>query len=302
MARPTKNGLDYFPFDVGFFGDNKIRILKSRYGADGIAVYVKILCDVYKEGYFLPIVKMDDYLYVLADEVGTTVDKAEQILTFLRNRAMVQVFEKSKDELTGYDVDAVLTSRGIQKRYAEALKSRKKGIDEIKRDFWILSEKEEEEISAFYKSTKNDSYSEKNPSYSEKNPSYSEKNSLNKSKVNIKEIYKEKRDIPETDEVSDSETNTELPFLLVNESNKNAKEERKQKVFEPPTFEEVFTYAKSRGREELGETFYDYFTAGDWIDSEGKPVKAWKQKFITWETKNPKRAKARIDNDTYKVL
>ena len=51
MARPTKQGLDYFPFDVGFFGDQKIRILKARYGADGIAVYVKLLCDVYKEGY-----------------------------------------------------------------------------------------------------------------------------------------------------------------------------------------------------------------------------------------------------------
>lgn len=54
MARPTKQGLDYFPFDVGFFGDQKIRILKARYGADGIAVYVKLLCDVYKEGYFYP--------------------------------------------------------------------------------------------------------------------------------------------------------------------------------------------------------------------------------------------------------
>ena len=80
------------------------------------------------------------------------------------------------------------------------------------------------------------------------------------------------------------------------------KEKRKQKVFEPPKFEEVLTYAKSRGREELAEMFYEYFNAGNWFDSQGKPVKSWKQKFITWETKNPKREKARIDNDTYKVL
>ena len=130
---------------------------------------------------------------------------------------------------------------------------------------------------------------------------------LNTNKINNKKeiyIYKEKRDIPETDGLSDTETNTELPFLFVNkkESNNNEKEKRKQKVFEPPKFEEVLTYAKSRGREELAEMFYEYFNAGNWFDSQGKPVKSWKQKFITWETKNPKRAKARIDNDTYKVL
>jgi len=40
----------------------------------------------------------------------------------------------------------------------------------------------------------------------------------------------------------------------------------------------------SRGREDLGKQFYDFFDAGDWIDSKDKPVKNWKQKFITWES------------------
>ena len=48
MARPTKQGLDYFSLDVGFFGDKNVRILKARYRADGIAVYIKLLCDIYK--------------------------------------------------------------------------------------------------------------------------------------------------------------------------------------------------------------------------------------------------------------
>ena len=50
MARPTKKGVDQLLLDVGIFGDNKIRILLSRYQADGLAVYLYILCDVYKEG------------------------------------------------------------------------------------------------------------------------------------------------------------------------------------------------------------------------------------------------------------
>ena len=137
------------------------------------------------------------------------------------------------------------------------------------------------------------------------NPNTGNPTQLNTIINNKKEIYiyKEKRDISELSELNDNETNTELPSLFVKkESNKNENVKRKQKVFEPPKFEEVLTYAKSRGREELAETFYEYVNAGNWFDSQGKPVKAWKQKFITWETKNPKRAKARIDNDTYKVL
>ena len=51
MARPTKKGVDQLLLDVGIFGDSKIRILLSRYHADGLGVYMYILCDVYKEGY-----------------------------------------------------------------------------------------------------------------------------------------------------------------------------------------------------------------------------------------------------------
>ena len=40
MARPMKNGLTYFPFDVDFFTDKKIKRLRAKYGADGIAVYM----------------------------------------------------------------------------------------------------------------------------------------------------------------------------------------------------------------------------------------------------------------------
>ena len=40
MSRPPKAGIDYFPLDVDFFTDKKIRILKARYGADGIAIYL----------------------------------------------------------------------------------------------------------------------------------------------------------------------------------------------------------------------------------------------------------------------
>ncbi len=184
MARPTKQGLDYFPLDVGFFGDKNIRILKARYRSDGIAVYVKLLCDIYKEGYFLPVECWDDYIFVIADEIGATPDKVEQVIAFLHSRAMVRLYRK--DELTGYDLDAVITSHGIQKRYATAMKSRrKKGVDEIKRGFWLLSEDEEKEINAFYKCGNNGGFSVNNPDKSVHTPDLPEENPTKESKNKI---------------------------------------------------------------------------------------------------------------------
>lgn len=68
------------------------------------------------------------------------------------------------------------------------------------------------------------------------------------------------------------------------------------KAFVPPTYEEVLSYAKEKGREDIAKEFFEYFNVGDWIDSKGNKVKNWKQKFITWcsrnktsETKQPKQ-------------
>lgn len=53
--------------------------------------------------------------------------------------------------------------------------------------------------------------------------------------------------------------------------------------FVPPTLDDVRAYVAARNSVVDPEEFYEYFSAGHWIDSEGKPVKAWKQKLITWE-------------------
>ena len=55
--------------------------------------------------------------------------------------------------------------------------------------------------------------------------------------------------------------------------------------FTPPTYDEVLSYAEERGIPSLAKPFFDYFSAGDWIDSKGQPVQNWKQKFLTWESK-----------------
>ena len=72
MARPFKDGLEYFPLDTTFFMDDKIRLLKSEFGIAGIIVYVYLLCEIYRdEGYYKNL--NDDVAMLMAESLGNEV-------------------------------------------------------------------------------------------------------------------------------------------------------------------------------------------------------------------------------------
>lgn len=170
MARPIKKGLDYFPFDVGFFSDKKIKILKSRYGADGIVIYQYLLCEIYKEnGYYL--IVDDDFEYIISDDLNMESNKVKQVLNFLLERSL---FDNKL-----FQSDKVLTSAGIQKRYQEAVKVRASKKPIVIEKYWLLNE---EETAAYVKVTHFEGKSEKNDNKSEKNNSLS-----------LEKVHKEKK-------------------------------------------------------------------------------------------------------------
>jgi hypothetical protein len=55
-----------------------------------------------------------------------------------------------------------------------------------------------------------------------------------------------------------------------------------------PTLEQIEEYCKSRNNNVNAKAFFDYYEANDWKDKDGKKVKSWKQKVITWETHEKK--------------
>lgn len=170
MARPKKEGLDYFPFDVDFFSDRKIKILKARFGADGITIYIYLLCEVYKKGFSL--ILDEDFLYIVADDLSMSEDKVKQVLNFLLERSLL--------DSKLFQSDKVLTSAGIQRRYQEAVRTRASKTPIEIEDFWLLDEKETE---TFIKVRHKTGKSENNHSYSEKNSDKSEIYATKKSKV-----------------------------------------------------------------------------------------------------------------------
>jgi len=50
----------------------------------------------------------------------------------------------------------------------------------------------------------------------------------------------------------------------------------------PKTFQEVEDYIREKKLNVNPKAFWDYFEAGNWYDSTGKPVLSWKQKLLTW--------------------
>lgn len=168
--RPLKQGIDYFPFDVDFFSDKKVKVVKARYGCDGMIVFIYLLCQIYENGYYI---KLDeDYEYIISDELKMEPEKIGQIINFLCGRSL---FENKL-----FVEDKVLTSRGIQARFQEAIKKRgaKRSIG-VDAEIWLLSKNETE---SYIEITQFQSFSENNPSKSEKNPSFSQE-----------EVHKEKR-------------------------------------------------------------------------------------------------------------
>jgi len=83
---------------------------------------------------------------------------------------------------------------------------------------------------------------------------------------------------------------------------KNGPTAKREKVFVPPTREEVRAYAKERNSNVDPDFFYDYFSAPNerneiWINSNGKPVVAWKQTFCTWERSGYGRPRRNSDRN-----
>ena len=175
MARPRLKGLLYFPFDIDFFEDNKIRILKARYKSDGVLIYLFLLCEIYREGYYIKV--DDDFEYIISDELGIDQNKVKQVLNFLLKRSLF--------DNTLFSLDKVLTSAGIQRRYQLGIKERMRKSRtplEVGR-YWLLNE---EDTEPFIKCTLFEDNLGKHRGFSGKNSLNSEKNDTKKSKVNNK--------------------------------------------------------------------------------------------------------------------
>lgn len=107
MGRNKKVGLDYFPFDIDFFQDLRIRKLIKYQGGKAVTVYALLLCNIYKQGYYM---RWDEELpFFVSEQTGF---EEAYIREVIKCCLVIGLFSK---EL--YDSEKILTSKGIQERY-----------------------------------------------------------------------------------------------------------------------------------------------------------------------------------------
>ena len=116
MARPPKEGLDYFSHDTDAVNDEKIEALRSLYGNDGYAFYFILLERIYRSAKQEIDVSDAETIQILASKVSVSEQKfAEMLQTALKRGC----FDKNK-----YENEGILTSNGIKKRSRPVLTKR----------------------------------------------------------------------------------------------------------------------------------------------------------------------------------
>ena len=116
MARPPKEGMDYFPHDTDASDDEKIEALRALYGNDGYAFYFILLERIYRTGNFEIEVSDAEIIQILARKVEVTVEKFNQMLsTALKWGCFDRVAYKER---------GILTSNGIKKRAVVVVEKR----------------------------------------------------------------------------------------------------------------------------------------------------------------------------------
>ena len=120
-----KGGIPYFPLECEL--DSKFELIEAEYGLDGFGVVVKLFQKIYGgQGYYFE--WTDEVALVFARRIGLGASAVSEIVSAAIRRGVFdrELFEKYK----------ILTSKGIQKRYFEAVSRRRKV--EVKKAYLLV--------------------------------------------------------------------------------------------------------------------------------------------------------------------
>ena len=117
------DGINYFPVGVNFMEENAMEVIEAKYGIKGAAIVLKLLCKIYKEGYFI---RWDEeQCLIFANKAGREVQAAEV-------QGIIEIlFIKGILDRNSYLENGILTSESIQKVWLEATKRRKRELSEL---------------------------------------------------------------------------------------------------------------------------------------------------------------------------
>ena len=117
------DGINYFPVGVNFMEENAMEVIEAKYGIKGSAIVLKLMCKIYKEGYYI---RWDEeQCLIFANKAGREV-QAEEV------QGIIEIlFTKGILDRNSYQENGIQTSESIQKVWMEATKRRKRELSEL---------------------------------------------------------------------------------------------------------------------------------------------------------------------------
>lgn len=137
MARPKKEGMDYFPHDTDAVNDEKIEALRMLYGNDGYAFYFILLERIYRTNDFELEVSDAETIQILCRKVEVSREKFDSML---ETSLKWGCFDRES-----YEERGVLTSSGVKKRADVVVQKRVKMREKYQKDKAKVSEAETKE-------------------------------------------------------------------------------------------------------------------------------------------------------------
>lgn len=122
MGRHSKTGIDYFPLDCDYFSDPKIYALRSQCGNIGELIFIRLLTQIFDNGYFLEWSELEQFS--LSGQLGVESDVVDRVIEAC---LQFKIFDR-----TMFESYKILTSEAIQQRFKKATERRaSNGIDDI---------------------------------------------------------------------------------------------------------------------------------------------------------------------------
>lgn len=110
-------GIPYFPTPANFFDEEVMELLEAKFGVLASYIVLRLLCKIYKEGYYISWGKEQNLIFVRKVGGGINKEMMEKIMELLLEKGF---FHKETYEQYG-----VLTSERIQEVWFEATTRRK---------------------------------------------------------------------------------------------------------------------------------------------------------------------------------
>ena len=309
MARPNKQGLDYFPLDVGIFEDEKMLAISGEFSLKGEIIVLRLLCEIYHNGYFVEYSQL--FKNKLAKFSNVSAGLIDEIVRRLVKYAFFDGFLFREHN--------VLTSTHIQQVYLEASKRRK---GDIPLQYWLLDTNQNEGENVNVNINRVNVCNNPPPNDINANINTTNKSKVNKSKTSFlkKEAKtREQKKEPPTeifDEHLNADDNSGLnafgeerkkvapkkesavteecppklsdPIEIIefdgegNQVYPTTEKTPKKARFCKPTVEEIRGYCWERGNNVDAQKFFDYYESNGWKVG-SNAMKDWKAAVRTWE-------------------